>query len=302
MDEEAKPCMAQSLALDEPLAGTAVSSTPHWLLIERRGQWGLKVLDAPGLSESLHRWIDSFPDPVRPQWIRQPQRSEDTLLRAFFVCLEGPAQGVWTTEVEDTDHLQAFQPEELMENPESVGWVPWAGPLYLVCTHGKRDQCCAVAGMPVYHALGKTVGERVWQTSHIGGHRFAANVGVFPSGYCYGRLGEEEVEGLVKATNEGEVFDLEYLRGLMSLSKLAQAAEIATRRELGIHGLASLNCVEVVDEEGGARVVFSGEEEATYVAQVRAVETGDRLSFSCGDEILRPVIRYEVTLLDGERS
>ena len=299
MDEEPKPCMAQSLALHEPLAGTAVASTPHWLLIERRGQWGRKILDAPELSDELRDWIVAFPDTVRHQWIRQPQRSDDTLLRAFFVCLEGPAQGAWTIEVAHVDDLQEFDPEELVTDPEGSGWVSWAGPLYVVCTHGKRDQCCAVAGMPVYHALGKEVGERVWQTSHIGGHRFAANVAVFPAGYCYGRLEEGHVEGLVEATAAGEVYELEYLRGLMSLPKAAQAAEIIARECLGDLSFAGLTCIDVIEEEAGIKVVFAGEEGVEHTAVVRAVETGDKLSFSCGDEILRPVIRYEISFQDG---
>jgi hypothetical protein len=49
-------------------------------------------------------------------------------------------------------------------------------PIYLVCTHGRHDACCAVRGRPVAAALAAAYPERTWECSHIGGDRFAANV------------------------------------------------------------------------------------------------------------------------------
>jgi hypothetical protein len=49
----------------------------------------------------------------------------------------------------------------------------------LVCTHGSRDRCCSRFGAPIYRQARRLVGElelentRIWQASHIGGHRMA---------------------------------------------------------------------------------------------------------------------------------
>jgi hypothetical protein len=37
--------------------------------------------------------------------------------------------------------------------PDGGDWQPYDGPLYLVCTHGRHDRCCALRGRPVAKAL-----------------------------------------------------------------------------------------------------------------------------------------------------
>ena len=45
--------------------------------------------------------------------------------------------------------------------------------LVLVCTHGSRDRCCGTLGGAIYAKAHKQAPEKVWQASHLGGHRFA---------------------------------------------------------------------------------------------------------------------------------
>ena len=62
-------------------------------------------------------------------------------------------------------------------------------PLLLVCTHGKHDRCCARYGRPLYQALEEQAEDDwVWQSSHLGGDRFAGNVVVLPEGLYFGRV------------------------------------------------------------------------------------------------------------------
>ncbi|MBW1881098.1 MAG: hypothetical protein JRI25_21740 [Deltaproteobacteria bacterium] len=48
------------------------------------------------------------------------------------------------------------------------------GPLVWACTHGQRDRWCGRHGGRVFSALRDPLWEAAWQTSHPGGHRFAA--------------------------------------------------------------------------------------------------------------------------------
>ena len=49
-----------------------------------------------------------------------------------------------------------------------------AGPIVLVCAHGRRDACCARLGPPLFDALAPHCPpDALWQSSHLGGHRFA---------------------------------------------------------------------------------------------------------------------------------
>ena len=96
-------------------------------------------------------------------------------------------------------------------------------PVWLTCTHGKHDRCCAEEGRVVFRDLEALVPGQVWESSHLGGCRFAANVVVLPSGLYYGRVSTVDVPALVAAHARGEVVR-EHLRGRSALAAPAQAA------------------------------------------------------------------------------
>ena len=76
----------------------------------------------------------------------------------------------------------------------------------LVCTHGSRDACCATRGYPVYQTLRRKLapemngGMRVWQSSHLGGHRFAPNILDLPEGRSWVRPEEDDIDALINHT------------------------------------------------------------------------------------------------------
>ena len=113
------------------------------------------------------------------------------------------------------------------------------GRRYLVCTNGARDPCCAIRGPAVAQALDRVRPGQVYECSHLGGHRFAANVLVLPDGLCFGRLDARAAPTLVDALDEGQL-PLEHLRGRTAFEPAQQAAEILVRRELGLTGLDDL--------------------------------------------------------------
>jgi hypothetical protein len=96
--------------------------------------------------------------------------------------------------------------------------------VYLVCTHGRHDACCAVRGRPVAAALASAYPERTWECSHIGGDRFAANVVVLPHGLFYGHVSPTRVVELAKRYDEGLVVP-DLLRGSGAFTPPVQAAQ-----------------------------------------------------------------------------
>ena len=123
-------------------------------------------------------------------------------------------------------------------------------PLWLVCTNGRRDRCCALNGVGVYAALTQAAQKhgldgQVWQCTHLGGHRFAANVVSFPHGIYYGRVEPAEAEGLLQHQLDGDAY-LEKMRGRACYEDPAQVAEMMLLRHtdqtsLGAFRLVSLS-------------------------------------------------------------
>eukprot|EP00301_Raphidiophrys_heterophryoidea_P024483 c7967_g1_i2.p1 GENE.c7967_g1_i2~~c7967_g1_i2.p1 ORF type:complete len:229 (+),score=42.89 c7967_g1_i2:451-1137(+) len=73
-----------------------------------------------------------------------------------------------------------------------------------VCCHGSRDSRCGTCGVRVLNRLANAVRERnltdlvsVHPCSHVGGHKYAANVLFYPSGDWFGLVDEQNVDALV---------------------------------------------------------------------------------------------------------
>jgi hypothetical protein len=94
----------------------------------------------------------------------------------------------------------------------------------------------------VAFALDAVRSGRVWETTHLGGDRFAANVLALPSGLLYGRVRPEDAPDLADAVDAGRVL-VNLLRGRIGLPPAAQAAAAFAHRELR---LANVGEVEVL--------------------------------------------------------
>jgi len=210
-------CSASSLDSGEALAGTATLAS-RWLLLEVRKAWARDVeetvLPAPAAARA-----EAFAG--RVQLIRRPER------RA------GPALAFVAESLESGGTLVEAAPGE--------GTVD--GPLFLVCCHGRRDPCCARLGTPVFDALRALLPDRsVWQSSHLGGHRFAANVLVLPAGILLGRVRPQDAERVVADVAAGRI-PLDLYRGRTLYPPEAQAADAAVRERLGLTGLDAVRLV-----------------------------------------------------------
>ena len=96
--------------------------------------------------------------------------------------------------------------------------------MFLVCTHGLRSTCCARFGGPLAQALAARHPGQVWESTHVGGHRFAANLVILPHGLYYGPVGLEAAAAAISAYQRGTVTPGRY-RGRAGQPKPIQETE-----------------------------------------------------------------------------
>jgi hypothetical protein len=87
--------------------------------------------------------------------------------------------------------------------------------------------------------LRQSHGAEVWQSSHVGGDRFAANLVCFPHGLFYAHLTEETGRLAAEEYAAGRLV-LDKYRGRACYAHQAQAAEFFTRAATGLVGLDEL--------------------------------------------------------------
>jgi hypothetical protein len=282
-------CAEVAEAAKEPLAGTAAHARA-WILVEEPGVWDRDPIASAGLVDEravIEGWLSAIPK-SRLQLVRRPRSSAS----ARRVMLALPAEGrvlAWSAQtLADVPMIEAAR--GMVVEAERL-----ERPIHLVCTHGKRDRCCALRGMPIFHAL-DAAGADVWQTSHLGGHRFAATSVRFPDGYAFGYLTVEHVTSLLD-----EAVALEIARGRVSLDEPTQAAELALRRALGRRHPDEVAHVATERTESGWRAVFSVEAPDPKTRAASALE-GE----AHGANVLEPDARQHVldvrkTTLEGTR-
>ena len=263
----AERCSARSLDALEPLEGTA-STVRSFVVLETPGPWGVHALREARLDPEVRERLRELEDQgVRPLLVRRPgRRSRSGSVRLFTAHV--PSARLETVELAEPRELLDLDLAALAAG-RSTRLDPCAGPLFLACTHGRHDVCCAELGRPLAAALAAAAPEETWEVSHIGGDRFAPNVLVLPHGLYYGRLLPAEVEELVAAHHDGRL-DLEHLRGRSSYSFAVQAAEIHLRRHLDHHAVEPLRLRSHTRDGGRTTAVFR-----THGARWRVVvETG----------------------------
>ena len=279
-------CADLSRENDEPLAATA-SRIDNWFLIEYRGLWARDALIGSGLSDQVKQRLREQVRAVphgRLLFVRRPDRRGRPELVAFTAASKPGQTAVTRTVFEAYDDLRGLD----LRAGTAVDH-----PLFLVCTHGKHDPCCARYGRPLYEALRDELEpDWVWQVSHIGGDRFAGNLVCLPEGLYYGRV-DRETAGVVLDEHLARRILLTSYRGRSIYTFPVQAAERALRERAGLVGIEDVALQRVEREHGTTRVTFAAGGE-TQVLRVDE-EPGDLTRLTCGSESLERPPRFVVS-------
>ena len=278
-------CSERSRANGESLAATA-SRVDHWVLVEYRGRWGHDAVGASGLSDEVKTHLRDVAA-ARPHtkllFVRRPDRRGEGGLTVVWGS--SPERGGVLSHV----HLDGY--EDLLELDVARAGEPLGHPLVLVCTHGKHDRCCARRGRPVYGALSELADDGwVWQSSHVGGDRFAGNVVFLPEGLYFGRVDVADAWPVLDEYLAGRI-DLEHYRGRCAYGSAEQTAELAVRDAAGLRGIDDLELVR----HDGPLVVFRA---GGRVYEVELTPARGALTYlTCEAETLRHPRHYAARIL-----
>jgi (2Fe-2S) ferredoxin len=272
------------------MLGTAFPAN-RVLLVEQPGPWGPDGLTDSDLDERVaHQLRDRAQDErIRVQLIRRPGRSTGGGERRWALAdlRDGRAELRWARFRYD---------RELLDLPlDGSAGTPDDGAAYLVCTHGRHDACCALRGRPATAALAALRPDRVWETTHVGGDRFAANVLIVPSGHLYGRLEPADAPALVEAVESGAVL-FDRLRGRAGLAPAAQAALAFAARELQASGLRVHSVAPTVDGRTTVRLTGPDSGELTVAVQI---ETRTAAGLICRNPRPARFLAYAPSWPDG---
>lgn len=285
-------CSVASEQRGEPLAGTA-STVRHFLLLEDPGPWGPEILRSqrlPGpVREPLLHWHRELG--VRPLLIRRPGRYLTGPRRVFVIN----ARYGWceTTTVDNLAEVAQLDLDGIVGGA-GVGLSAHHEPVLLVCTHGRHDACCAERGRPLAAAIAARWPDLTWESSHLGGDRFAANLLVMPQAHSYGRLTPDEAPDVV-ADHLAGLLTLPHYRGHCTVPWPEQAAEHALRERLGLREVDAVR-VQRLRRDGTLFSVTLSAEGRTYRVDVRHQARPPEL-LTCHSTVPSGAVNYDLVAL-----
>ena len=217
-------CTSVASSQKEPLIGSASVADRFVFVGWPKNQWKSPPADIPELAPLIDwfRTLDSQQGrKTSVRLVNAPiQRNEDSDTVDVWVFPEG----------RQLQHVPLHNEKtgSYLENQWTAAPVSPCPRTLIVCTHGKHDQCCARYGQAVFKELGKNdLGMSVLESSHLGGHRFAATLLDFAPdqpGRMYGRILSSDVSTLLSYLARNQVWLSRY-RGRVDLSPEAQVAE-----------------------------------------------------------------------------
>ncbi len=243
-------CSELSRNRGEHIFGTAPRADT-WVLIEHPGSWSEKGFPDDRLELPIRKYIHALARSLRAKKLMIRHRRRGDSLRMFLVRSSEQHPSVSMIEFGAYDDLLRLAPEDVVSHAR-----PYDRPLFLVCTHGKHDKCCAKFGFGVYCAIHDATPENTWECSHVGGDRFAANLVCFPEGIYYGHASKDAAAEIAAEHIAGRIF-LDSYRGRCCYERPAQIAEYLIRRETGLTGIYDLSFSSSVETfPGDWRVEF----------------------------------------------
>ena len=203
---------------ERAIAGTVKPYHRHALACTGTRDWPERLEDAEGLLGRMARDVRD--------------RREGPLLIPKLTATDEPSRGagidllVFPDSVRYVGVSRASWPSVLKglttEEPSgAVPCEPFPGRWLFVCVHAARDERCGRCGPPLLEALRGCCEEEgladvvVRATSHVGGHKYAGNLLIYPEGVWYGTVTPEDAARIVRDHLRGGRLVGELHRGSM---------------------------------------------------------------------------------------
>lgn len=290
-------CSTSSRIANEQLLGTATRAD-YWFLLEHNHPFGAKALPESNLPVSVKEKLEAAVAEVpngRVQFIKRGGRVQEQGVSFFVVVNHEEQPNLYEFRLDRPEDILDLDLRAITAEHPHYRSHDRTDPLFLVCTNGKRDRCCASLGLPLYRTMRAQFGDAVWEVSHIGGHRFSPTLVTLPSGAYYGYVGPESAAAIVEATRAGQLH-LPNFRGRSCYAPHVQAADTFLRRHTGNNILLQYKLLAVEELQDHVRMFHFRDRRTSEdcCVRVRTEVASLPVLKSCSDQDPTPLDQYRL--------
>jgi hypothetical protein len=286
-------CSQVSLNASEEIFATA-PRVDVWFLLEYRGHWSDKAFASSKVPEIVKKRLEEHLERIpnsRLQLIKR-QNNREEMLKFYVVLSDELDPRLYEVDLGKYEDLLELDVDRILANDLYLRNEP----IFLVCTNGEYDKCCGKYGVPVYLEAAKNEnGFKVWRTTHLGGHRFAANLLHLPFGIYYGRVRDINVAKLIKDSINRNI-KLEHYRGHSCYNKDVQAAEFFLRNLTGETEISAFQFKEANHKREGNLIFefISKSDGKSHFIHVQKDRSALFNYTSCGDDEKSQIAQYRL--------
>lgn len=292
-----KSCSEISLDSKEQLFGTS-PRVNFWILIEYCSEWDENVLKSIDISHEVKLKLSELllsNDYTRLQWIKNNEQRNEKLSFYLIESTES-SKSVYKKTLTGYEDILRLNLNNIVTNSNRS-----ETPLILVCTHNSYDACCGKLGNEVFQYIFAESGFEVWQTTHLGGHRFAANILFLPNGIYYGRVDKSDFE-ILKSDFMKNRMTINNLRGRSFYEKYTQAADYYLRLKIGNVDIHSLHYISSVHSDENIicvnfMILHTGVRYKVIIEELPGIL---EICPGCNDRYIKPVSQFR--LLEIEKT
>ncbi|MBW2647911.1 MAG: hypothetical protein JRE23_17410 [Deltaproteobacteria bacterium] len=292
-------CSDLSLQAEGQIFGTA-THTEAYLLLEYNGAWGKKAIPDSNLPLPIKAYLTEIEESstaLKTLLIIGQEKTQRKEIHLYIAVARGDKPSLYSFHLGSYEDLLDIDIPKVLIGEPQYGLQLSKKSIYLVCTHGRRDKCCAKFGLPVYETMETQASgsAEVWQSTHVGGHRFATNLLYLPDSLLYGRVNSENVYKILDAHGRRQVH-YPNLRGRTCYDPIAQAAEHFLQQETGNTSVHAYRLAETEEVNPGEWAIMfrSTDIGQTHHLILRVVISDQQVYQGCGLDKQTHLKKYQL--------
>lgn len=283
-------CSHSSRQNNEHWLGTA-SPAQVWIALSHPKPWGATALASIAIGDQNRKHLTSLFSLYNDSRIQIITRTDSKDIILFFAVAFEHDQRLYRIPLESYDQIVNLNWQDIIANKPEYQKYLSSVPIYLICTNDQHDPCCGERGQALFDQY--VTDEQVWQCSHLGGDRFAANMVSLPTGSYYRRVDATALNAIIAAEQKKQV-QLDHFAGRSCYDRITQVALYYLLKTFP--GTTINDWTWIRKEESKLLIfdcIFQNKEGTELIATIEQINTGISDFFTCNATTKTEIVYFQ---------
>lgn len=292
-------CADNSRQNHEPFLGSA-SPAQVWIALSAPTPWGTHALSSIEIGETNKKHLTALFNIGLDSRIQIITRPDAVGIVLFFAVSKEQDTRLYKIPLGSYDDILTLDWQALLANHDRYHQYLSQEAIFLICTNEQHDPCCGKFGQALFDTSSSY--PNVWQSSHLGGDRFTANIVSLPQGNYYRRVDTEALSEIMVAEKQGWIA-IRQFAGRSCYSRTAQIAYYYLLDSPEHSFDDQWHLIEATEQHTNHfQVIFENQQAKTVSVELEQINTGIEDYLSCHATTKSPLVYFQLTELKASHQ